>query len=162
MKRLNKSLLLLSKIENNQFEAVEEVNINDLLQKILADFSDQAAFRQIEIDFQEKEACRQKINTDLATILLTNLVKNAILHNHPGGRVRLVLRKERLLIENTGQPKPLNQQKLFTRFYKDSASPGSTGLGLSIVKAIADIYHFRLTYEYRQNHLWTLHFKFPF
>jgi signal transduction histidine kinase len=162
MKRLNKSLLLLSKIENNQFEAVEEVNINELLKKILNDFSDQAAFRQIETDYQEKGACRQKVNADLATIMLTNLVKNAILHNQPGGAVRVVLRKESLSIENTGQQKPLNQQKLFTRFYKDSASPGSTGLGLAIVKAIADSYSFRITYEYRQKHLWTLHFKFPF
>lgn len=160
--RLNKLLLLLSKIENKQFAPVEEVNINSALKKIIADFSDQASFRDITISLHEEATCNVKVNPDLATILLVNLVKNAIIHNHEGGFVTIILKAESLLIENSGKKAPLDKQKIFTRFYKDNASPASTGLGLAIIKAIADLYQFGLTYNYRQNHIWSVYFKNPF
>jgi signal transduction histidine kinase len=160
--RLNKSLLLLSKIENKQFAQAEEVNINELTRKLIADFADQAAFRDIKVTLHEAAACRPKLNPDLAEILLINLIKNALIHNHSGGCVNITVHKESFIIENTGQDKPLNRQRLFTRFQKDTAAPGSTGLGLAIVKAISDLYGFRLTYEYRQKHILAVFFKYPF
>jgi signal transduction histidine kinase len=162
LSRLNKSLLLLSKIENNQFETEAEVDINALLKKILADFSDQIDYRDLTLTVAEKGACRQRLNPDLAAILLLNLLKNAVLHNHPGGFIRVELRPDLLMIANSGQEKPLNAHKLFSRFYQESPSPAATGLGLAIAKAIADRYRFRLRYDYQSAHVITVHFKYPF
>lgn len=160
--RLNKSLLLLSKIENRQFGPEEEVDLNALVQKVIADFSDQLAYRHISLELEEKGACRPLIHPDLASILVLNLVKNALQHNHPGGFIRLRLRPESLAVENSGQKNPLDGRRLFTRFYQGSPGAGGTGLGLAIVKAIADRYQFRLRYDYRTYHVMTVHFTYPF
>ncbi|MGV3585389.1 MAG: sensor histidine kinase [Adhaeribacter sp.] len=157
--RLNKSLLLLSKIENKQFGPVEEVNINEAIQKVVADFADQATYRNITVQVQEAAICQQKLNPDLALILIMNLIKNAIMHNVPGGVVNISIDENSFVIQNSGKPEPLNSQKLFNRFYKNTDSPGSTGLGLAIAKAIADLYQFRITYEYQQLHQIAVYFN---
>jgi signal transduction histidine kinase len=160
--RLNKSLLLLSKIENKQFGEKAPVQVNALLIKILADFADQIEYRGLTLTLEEKGSCRQQMNPDLATVLLLNLVKNAVLHNRPGGFIRVTVLQDTLILENTGQEWSLDTKKLFSRFYKEAAAPTSTGLGLAIAKAIADLYQFQLQYEYRGTHLLTVHFRHPF
>jgi signal transduction histidine kinase len=156
--RLNKSLLLLSKIENKQFAEASAVNITELTKKITADFSDQLTFSGLKLTITEKNSCIQKMNSDLATILLINLVKNAIIHNTAGGFITITIDSDSLMIENSGVEKPLDQEKIFSRFHSDEPSSVSTGLGLAIVKAIGDLYNFKTSYRYRHKHIITVHF----
>ena len=99
------------------------------------------------------------MNPDLAIIFITNLIKNAIVHNQPGGNIDIVIKLASLSISNTGKDTALDQQNLFVRFNKDNQSLSSTGLGLSIVKAIADLYHFNLSYYYNGKHVMAVNFK---
>ena len=85
------------------------------------------------------------MNIGLATILLINLVKNAIIHNKTGGFVTITIDSNSLMVENSGVEKPLDQDKIFNRFHSDEPSSVSTGLGLAIVKAISDLYNFKTT-----------------
>ncbi|QNF35392.1 HAMP domain-containing histidine kinase [Adhaeribacter swui] len=156
--RLNKSLLLLSKIENNQFPEVQQVELNATIKQIIADFADQAEYREITITLLEEETCEQNLNADLAHILFLNLMKNAIVHNHRGGIVRITVKSNSIQIQNSGKAVALNPDKVFARFQKDSDSPNSTGLGLAIVKAISDLYRFKINYSYEQFHTWTILF----
>jgi len=162
MARLNKSLLLLSKIENRQFQAEEEVHLNSLVETVLEDFSDQASYRGLRVTLQEEGDCRLHLNPDLAGILLNNLVKNAIVHNNRGGFVRVTVGPQQLVVENSGQPAALNEQLMFSRFQSGSQNETSTGLGLPIVKAIADLYRFRIAYRFQGTHIVTIHFSYPF
>jgi len=157
--RLNHSLLLLSRIENQQFEGAQKVSFNDLARQLLDDFSEQAAYKEVTLHLQEEAPCTATMHPDLASVLLTNLVKNAIVHNHPHGLVQVVLRKGALEVHNTGAATPLDAEKIFTRFYKEQASNTSTGLGLAIVKAIAELYGFTLQYRYEQKHIIALRFS---
>jgi signal transduction histidine kinase len=156
--RLNRSLLLLSKIENKQFAANKPVNINELVRKIVDDFSDQAIFSDVKIDITEVNTCIQNMNEDLALVLVGNLIKNAILHNRAGGYVRVVIDQNSLIMENSGAPPALDPGKIFDRFSSGRTSPTSTGLGLAIVKAITDLYNFRLTYGFEEKHTFLLQF----
>ena len=156
--RLNKSLLLLSRIENKQFVEAAPVNLNELTKKITADFSDQLTFSDLKLTITEKDPCIQKMNPDLAAILLINLVKNAIIHNKPGGFVTITIHSKSLMVENSGAEKPLDEEKIFSRFHSDEPSAVSTGLGLAIVKAISSLYHFKTSYRYEQRHIITVHF----
>ena len=156
--RLNKSLLLLSKIENKQFAEESPVDINELIQKITTDFSDQLTFSNLKLTIMEKNSCIQKMSIGLATILLINLVKNAIIHNKTGGFVTITIDSNSLMVENSGVEKPLDQDKIFNRFHSDEPSSVSTGLGLAIVKAISDLYNFKTTYRYERGHIITVHF----
>ena len=146
--RLNKSLLLLSRISNRQFHADAEINLLPLLQKLSGDFSDLAAHREITLTIGKMEDCPQKMNPELAGILISNLLKNAIIHNHRGGTVNINLYKDSLQIRNSGPAESLDESQVFARFHKGEASTKSTGLGLAIVKAIVELYGFDIHYRY--------------
>ena len=122
--RLNKSLLLLSKIENKQFAEESPVDINELIQKITTDFSDQLTFSNLKLTIMEKNSCIQKMNIGLATILLINLVKNAIIHNKTAGFVTITIDSNSLMVENSGVEKPLDQDKIFNRFHRVENTEG--------------------------------------
>lgn len=151
MTRLNRSLLLLTRIENKQFPDTELVDLSLIVQKLAEDFSDQADFSDIHISVKEQQPCTIKMNQDLATIMISNLIKNAIVHNYKGGTIDIKIDAQSLLIENTGDHKPLDEATIFTRFYKQHPSSSSTGLGLAIVKAIADMYGYKIDYNFSGN-----------
>ena len=155
--RLNKSLLLLSRIENKQFGQTEAVDMGALVQKAADDWAEQLAFYNIQLNITAPETLIVNMNPDLAAILVNNLVKNSIVHNEKGGFVQIMINKQLLVIENSGNQEPLDEKTLFTRF-NAGTSGTSTGLGLAIVKAIADLYHFNIRYTYRQKHTFTISF----
>lgn len=155
--RLNKSLLLLSRIENKQFGQTEAVHMGALVQKVADDWEDQLAFYGIQLNISVHEPLMVNMNPDLAAILVNNLIKNSIVHNGKGGFVNIIVNKQSLVIENSGSEKQLDDKSLFTRF-NAGTSGASTGLGLAIVKAIADLYHFNIAYTYVQKHRFLISF----
>ncbi len=152
----NKSLLLLSKIENRQFSAEEQINIDEIIRKVMDDFSDFSEYRQIKTIYQNKDSLFLKINRDLAEILIMNLVKNAIIYNRQGGELIIELSSGYFRIENTSDEPEITTGKLFERFSRNPKNNGSTGLGLTIVKAIADASDLSVSYSYSGRHV----FKF--
>ena len=157
--RLNKSLSQLSKIENRQFPEATETNFNDLVKKQLEDFAALAEHRNVMLHLEEEGMLQPKMNPDLATILITNLLKNAVSHNISGGTVTVQIKPNSLIIENSGSGTTLDQRQIFSRFYKGEQNSGSTGLGLAIVKAITDLYGFKVGYSFRDNkHRFTVWF----
>jgi len=150
LSRLNQSLLLLTKIENRQFAEEETVDFNALMHQQLAEFEELIAYRHISVSLEESGSFSRQMNKDLATILLGNLLKNAIVHNHSEGRLLIRISEQSLRIANTGDSRALDPQKLFTRFYKASTHKSSTGLGLAIVKTIATRYGLEVGYRYHE------------
>jgi signal transduction histidine kinase len=157
--RINKSLLLISKIENKQFPETSQVNFNELAKKTLEDFSDLSVFYSLETSIVENNSCIQLMNESLALILLSNLVKNAIVHNKPGGFVQLFINKDSIEVKNSGSDKPLDEKNIFKRFHTDTRSSSSTGIGLALVKTIAQLYHFKVTYHFSGHHHLTVNFS---
>jgi len=152
---LNKSLLLISKIENKQFLLEEQVNLDNIFTRIIEDFTDFTEYRKIKIKYNKKENWIFQMNKNLAEILIMNLVKNAIFHNQPSGEIDIKLSSSQFIIENTSDEPALPADKIFERFNKNQNKKGSTGLGLSIVKAIADASGLTVSYSYTNsgNHL---------
>ena len=156
--RLNKSLLLLSRIENKQYGSTEAIDLNALVKKTLNDWEDQLQFYNIQLQLIEEDAVQVQMNADLAAVLVSNLVKNSIVHNHRNGTISTIIRRGTLVVQNSGAAQPLDEHSLFTRFNVAATSGASTGLGLAIVKAIADLYHFRISYAFQQAHTFTISF----
>lgn len=150
---LNKSLLLLSKIENKQFITEEQINFDDIFSRIIVDFSDYAEYQKIKIKYLKKDLWVYKMNKDLAEMLVMNLVKNAIVHNLQGGELIIKLSSSSFLIENTSNEPSMPADKLFKRFNKNPNSKSSSGLGLAIVKAIAEVSGLSIGYSYNKRHV---------
>ena len=150
--KLNKSLLLLSRIENGQYTEMEDVSVDEILDELLPDLMDIYEHKQVRlIRKREEQPFIIRCNHSLAQILVSNLVKNSLLHNGEGGELQVLTTPTSLVIKNTGDV-PLEGEKLFRRFYHGmDGKKDSTGLGLAIAHSIALSSSLKLTYEWQDS-----------
>ena len=149
LSRLNSSLLLLAKIENNQFEESEPIDLKEKLEEKLQDFQELWQAKCIIVNVSLQEAV-VSMNKELADVLLNNLLSNAINHNYQGGKISIRLSNIDLTLCNTSHEEELEAGKMFQRFYKTSSEKKSNGLGLSILKQIADVSSLKLNYAFQK------------
>lgn len=149
LSKLNEALLLLSKIENQQFPNEIEINLCLLIKQRLAFIEEMIEFKQIEIIYNTGTPMLIKMNPYLAEILINNLLGNAIKHNIENGRIIVTSSQKQLIISNTGQPLTIAPEKLFQRFVKYNTTNKSTGLGLAIAFQICLNSHLSLHYTYQ-------------
>jgi signal transduction histidine kinase len=157
---LNKGLIVLAKLDNNQIDAPIDVNISKHIYDRLNLFEDFIQERDIDVNLKIDDSITFKIDPVLAGILFDNLIKNAIKHNLPsGGKIDIEVTKEFIKIANTGLQPKANTDKFFERFYKEGTSE-SLGLGLAIVKKICEIFNYTILYNYKHGlHIITLNIK---
>ena len=158
--QLNKSLLLLSRIENGQFHERQDIYMNEVVKRVAGEFNDIYEYKEVQIAVVEEAECHADMNEILANILVSNLTKNALLHTAPGGEASARVMADGLLFSNTSPNPPLDPTKVFTRFYQsDYKKSGSTGLGLAIVQSIAHFYGFRVEYYHDGRHNFRVRFR---
>lgn len=154
--KLNQSLLLLAKIENNQYTDTEPVNLLESVQEKLDQFQEFWQNNGITVT-SELQPTTINANPELIDILFSNLIGNAGRHNQEGGSIFVKLLPHEFYIENTGAEKPLDQARLFRRFYKEAQHSQHNGLGLSIVKQICDQLSISIQYSHSNDlHRFTL------
>ena len=156
--KLNKALLLLSRIENGQYAETEDVSVDELLDELLPDLMDIYEHKQIRLERLKGDAPFViRCNASLAHILVTNLVKNALLHNLDGGRLVVQTTPVSLVVKNSGTA-PLDEAMLFKRFaHSVDRKKESTGLGLAISEAIASGCSLHLSYQWEDGmHVFSL------
>lgn len=146
LSKLNYSLLLISRIQNQQYAYTGQVDLAGITDKFLLHFQEIIDQKNIRIDRHYNSAVTLKMNPDLAEILISNLLGNAIRHNVEEGWVNISLDDKELVITNTGNQLSFDPNDLFKRFRKGDISSDSSGLGLSIVNKIASLYHMKIEY----------------
>jgi signal transduction histidine kinase len=151
LSRINKSLLLLSKIENQQYEKTDTVALLPLIEKVKALNEDFILDKSIAFFDEATEELDFKINSELCFILINNLIQNAIRHNVKFGKITITIKNKTLIISNTGVLEALNEVSIFERFEKKSSNVNSIGLGLAIVKEIAEANAIEVVYQYENN-----------
>ena len=156
--KMNKSLLLLSRIDNKQFPDTSEIDFNKLINKYLPDFEDMHEYKNIHVTYSETGTLIYTMNESLASTLLSNLLKNAFIHNIENGSIAISVTGRTLTISNSSESTRLNEATLFNRFEKQTHKKESTGLGLAIVKSITSIYGIDIKYEYNGLHKFILTF----
>lgn len=148
LSRLSGSLLLLAKIENQQFEQVSVINLKERVEKKVQQFQELWKNSEINLNSHVQEAAI-RANGDLTDILLNNLLSNASRHNIKGGSIDIHLQAHQLSVSNTGSPKALNSKRIFRRFYKEETNSQHNGLGLSIIKQICEQSDIQITYFFK-------------
>lgn len=157
LSRMNRSLLLLTKIDNGQFADVADVNFTESIQRLLPDYEMVYASKNIRLQTELQGDFIVRMDESLAQTLLSNLLKNAFVHNHEGGEITIKATTDSLLFENTGAPESLNKDYIFERFYHSSDNRQSLGLGLAVVKAICQRYGLRIDYAFNNGkHAFTI------
>jgi signal transduction histidine kinase len=146
MSKLNQGLLLISKIDNNQFAATEKISIERIIEKNLENFEEIIQMKNIVVQKEYEGSAMVTMNKSLAEILISNLITNSIKHNIQNGSIKILLTRDKLRISNTGQPLSIDPGKLFERFRKSDRTGDSVGLGLAIVKEIINLYQFTIEY----------------
>ena len=152
--KLNKSLLLLSKIDNSQFSDVSNICLNEVLHRYLEDYQEVYAYRGICLSVQEEGKFTLDIHETLAVVLVTNLLKNAFVHNIDNGVIRIEISSSAIRFGNSGVSQALDENRIFERFYQGSKKEGSTGLGLAIVHAICRQCQVQIRYHYAEEMHW--------
>lgn len=147
LSRLNKTLLLLTKIDNRQFPESTTVDIAALVREQQELYGEIFSARDIHWNVSLPESFPVRMNESLASVLVTNLMKNACLHSEPGAEVQVRLENRTLTVSNPGAA-PLDQEQVFKRFYQGAKKEGSNGLGLALVKAVADYYGLSIAYRF--------------
>lgn len=148
--KLNKSLLLLSKIDSHQFQDEKEVVLNGILNNLLEDYKEVYSYKDIHLAMRDEGNFKIRMDESLAAILLTNLLKNAYVHTPEGGEITILLTPKSLVFRNTSDCGPLDGERIFERFYQKKRKEGSTGLGLAIVDSICRLYGIRIAYCYEE------------
>jgi len=160
--QLNKSLLLLTKIENNQFTDQQRVNLSELVNRLHHNFASYAQHRGLSWAMLVEPEHVRLMNPHLAEVLFSNLLKNALTHALPNTFAQMGLTQSQFMVTNVGPPLPFPAEQLFDRFVKNPARPESTGLGLALVKQIAERYGMTVDYHYdEQGRLHTFTLFFP-
>src|SRR5690606_28672118 len=136
----------------------QQILLNDMVIQTVDQFRDFAENKSIDLRLEENAQVTVEFDPTLMEILISNLIKNAIVHNVADGEVRIVVGNEGMRICNTSAHPRLSNQ-VFERFYKDPGSDKGTGLGLAIVHAICQLYHWELKYDYSGRHCFRINFK---
>ncbi|NOT73498.1 MAG: HAMP domain-containing histidine kinase [Cyclobacteriaceae bacterium] len=157
--RLNKNLLLLSKIENRQFFDLEKIELASLIDKSIETYRRQAEEKRLRIKIDIVQPLLLTANPILLEVLASNLISNAIRHTPESGSVTIEVSASQLKVNNSGPP--LEQpDKIFQRFHRESKTTLGSGLGMSIIKKICDVSGFRIEYSYiNTTHCFTIQFQ---
>lgn len=147
LKKLNKSLLRLSKIENTQYNETSVQNFNLLTHEIFDELKELYAEKRLKTEIIDKGILEFEMNPELSNILLSNLIRNAFIHCPSDGNIQIKISETQWEIKNSGNS-ALDADRIFERFYHGSKSSKSTGLGLAMVKSIVQNYP-RLSVGYR-------------
>lgn len=151
LKSIVQSLLLISRIENNQFIRQDSVSIPRLISEVYEEIEDRLEMKRIEFRSENISSFTfEKCNKPLLHTMLFNLINNAIKYTDEGGAIevsgRMAGGSYELSIQDNGSGiAPENLSVIFSRFKQFRQSDQeSHGLGLPIVKTIADFHSIEL------------------
>ncbi len=147
LSRINRALVLISKIDHHQFPESENVNLLENIDEALNMMEDQIRSKQIKVRKQIVGTFHAEINPDLADILALNLIKNAVTHNLEQGFIEIDVQNNSLVIRNSGEPMTARPSDMFRRFVRNTTREESTGLGMSIMQKICQTSGLHIDYQ---------------
>jgi two-component system sensor histidine kinase QseC len=143
--RLVEQLLTLSRLEAHTAPSARPVDVVAVVRQVMAGMAPRAVGKGQTIELDATERCVMAADETLLSVLVRNLVDNAVRYSPPGARVRVSVQRQGdrvvLRVEDSGPGlAPDVQQRLGQRFFRPpgQAETGS-GLGWSIVRRIAEV-----------------------
>ena len=156
--RLVEQLLVLARQEASVAGGAprQNVDIAGAAKRAVAELASVATAKGIDLGLQRADAAEIEGQPDALMILLRNLIDNAIKYTPHGGTVDVSVTVEnravRVAVEDSGPGiPPAERERVFDRFYRVPGSDAAgRGLGLAIIKAIAERHGATLTLDTSQ------------
>nr|WP_294895468.1 HAMP domain-containing sensor histidine kinase [uncultured Pedobacter sp.] len=146
---LNKNLLFLSKIENQQFEFEDRIDAVKTVSLVIENLNFFAEAKYQQLLFPKPQPKFFEGNKALFDQLVQNLMINALQYSPKGSIVNVLLTNDALTFVNEGPELDFSEAKLFSRFSKTiEKDQKGNGLGLAICKKIALVHGFDINYQY--------------
>ena len=150
-------LLMLARFESTQIitESVE-LELNRNIRYCIFRISDYAAGKGIKINFNEKEKFIVKADPSFLNTILENLFSNAVKYSNESTVIDVYLTgsENEVICSIKDYGIGMNEEQLsrvFDRFYRSeearSTEAGGHGIGLAIVKRLADLQNIRVSYS---------------
>ncbi len=147
MKKLVSDLLFFSQIGEKE---KKKIRINDIIKEQLNLMMPRIAEKKIKVLLKEQGTAEIIASERDMEMMFSNLIENAIKYNYENGEIHIIIKPKTVVIKNTGKIiKKENINKIFDRFYREekSRTTEGSGLGLSIVKEVADHYKMKIKVE---------------
>lgn len=150
LKSIINSLLLISKVENNQFDKTDDISIGEVVDEVYQELEDRLEDKQIAFHNNMKHSRTMRGNHSLMHTLLFNIVNNSIKYNHEKGNITITdyLNNNEYILEIADSGIGMSEQQIeraFNRFEKlEGDEKDSYGLGLAIVKSITAFHHIKI------------------
>ncbi len=151
MRQLILDLLDLTKIETGKpTQKLEVVNVRKIVQMAVDTIRPYAIQKDVDLYVNTRENIEMKADPGEIEIIMNNLISNAVKYNKTGGRVDIFIEKAglnlKITVSDTGIGfRPEDKEKIFEDFVRIKSSQTrevtGSGLGLSIVKKIVDMYN---------------------
>ncbi len=148
--RLIEQLLMLARVDTLDGGVAEPCQLKDIAAETIAALAPDALAKGVRLELlaDDDAATMPEVrgNPELLRVLLRNLLDNSIRHSPPGTTVRVNITPEPgavcLSVSDNGPGIPEQErEKVLERFYRPAGTQASgSGLGLSIVKRIAEIH----------------------
>ena len=156
--RINRNLLLLAKMENNQFKKSNSINISNLATDIEQNLSAYFITKNMEFTTTIESTILIDCNTTLFEVLLNNLLLNTVKHSNEKAQIHLTLTQQGITVSNSGT-QALPESKLYQRFASMSKNAANSGLGLAIIKQICEVHGWEIQYAFdTKNHIFSISF----
>ena len=146
LKNLNKRLILLAKIDNNQFVNDQIISLKQIFEEAIENMTELSS-----ATFKLKSNADPLLRIDhtLAVVLCNNLLSNAIKHNYKDNEILVEIEVDNVQVLNQGKAPINHPEHIFNRFYRESRNKDSSGLGLSIVKKVCEQYGYLPSYMFK-------------
>ena len=148
--RLTRDILLLSKIENQQFVLEPDADLAIVLAQQIGLLRELFESKHLALQTSMPEHLPLSANSGLLEKMFSNLLSNAFKHNVDGGWIKIYLDTRELVLENSGDDPGVPAHELFHRFKKGLESSASSGLGLAIVREIVAFHGWQIDYQYQE------------
>jgi signal transduction histidine kinase len=156
--RINKNLLLLAKMENNQFQISKSINISKISTEVTRNLQSYFSSQKKQFTVAIESNITLDCNATLVEVILNNLLLNTIKHSNNEALTHLAITKQGITVSNSGT-QPLLEGKLYTRFASMTKNATSSGLGLAIIKQICEVHGWKIQYTFdKNNHIFTVLF----
>lgn len=144
LSRIVEQLLDLSRAQNIKSRAISSTNLTATAKEIISLLAPMAIDKEQQLELTgENEISLINIDKGDLSVIIKNLLENAIKHCPPQSNIRLSIFVNGFTIEDSGKGIPKEDRELiFERFWRENQSDRSgSGLGLAIIKELLDHYH---------------------